>query len=343
MKIKGMTRTIKALLLDKIAKSRGNGALISQKISSQGYLSAHSGVGSGKKRIIARFLAKRPKQWLRATSPCPQKEGKRKWARVRIPLVALILVVLSYGLLQGPFRTVLDGVQPFRIHEVQISGCVMTSTNELRKFADISYELNMLTLDPEQIKRKLLAHPWIAKAALRRIWPDRLAITVTEYRPVAMVSGGAGEKDGLRYMDRKGSIFAKVRPGQDLDFPVITGLYKVTAECDKKEMLAAVSLFLRLASHNNPNLPAQDVSEIHIDQDGGLILYLVEQPFPIIFGKGKGKGEVRRKFTQLREVLAELYRKKRGKAIIENVAYIRMDYQANKVLVAKKNAGKRHG
>ncbi len=338
MKIKGMTETIKALL-GKIGKSGQKGSLFSQQVSSQGYRSQHSKVGAGKKGILERYLVKRQKHGRGASSLCLQKEERRRWWRIGVPLVALVLVVLSYGLLQGPFHTVLDGIRPFRIHEVKISGCVITSPNELRKFADISYELNMLTLDPGRIKRKLLEHPWIAKAALRRIWPDRLAVTVTEYHPVAIVSGGAGEEDGLRYMDSKGTIFARVRPGQDLDFPVITGLDSVAAEVDRKEMLAAVSQFLRLASRNNPNLPAQNVSEINIDQDGGLILYLVEQPFPIIFGKG----EVRRKFTQLREVLEELYRKKRGKAMIENVAYIRMDYQENKVLVAKKNAGKRHG
>ena len=116
---------------------------------------------------------------------------------------------------------------------------------------------------------------------------------------------------------------------------MITGIDSLATENDRKEMLAAANLFLRLAERNNPNLPAQNISEIHFTETGSLILYLVEHPFPIYFGKD----EIKRKYSQLRRVLEVLYRKRKGGARLEEVAYIRMDYQKDKVLVARNQKG----
>ncbi len=116
---------------------------------------------------------------------------------------------------------------------------------------------------------------------------------------------------------------------------MITGIDSLHSKEEKKEMIVTANLFLRLAERNNPNLPAQDISELHFTRKGELILYLVEHPFPIYFGRE----QIKRKYTQLRQVLEVLYRKKRGGASIEKVAYIRMDYQKNKVLVARHHAG----
>jgi cell division protein FtsQ len=221
----------------------------------------------------------------------------------------------------------------FRIHEIEINGCVMTDPATLRRFADISYEMNMLTIDREEMQQRLEEHPWIARATVRRIWPDGLTIGVTEYRPQALVLQEGAK--GFEYFDKKGTVFAEVNSGQEIDLPVITGLDTFDTESEKKELLATAAEFLRLAGRNNPNLPAQNVSEIHFSNGGELTLYLVEHPFPIYFGRG----EVKRKYYQLRKVLEVLYRKRKGRAMIEKVAYIRMDYQKNKVLVAKRHAG----
>ena len=236
-------------------------------------------------------------------------------------------------LVTGPMQKLYGNIKYFRIQEIEVSGCVKTNPVSLRRFADISYEMNMLTIDPEEIQDRLEEHPWIKAASVRRIWPDAITVKINEYRPQALVvQEGKGE---FEYLDRKGNIFAAVRPGQEMDFPVITGLDTFDTDTEKKELLGTAISFLKLAGRNNPNLPSQNVSEIHFSSQGELILYLVEYPFPIYFGKG----EIRRKYYQLRKVLEVLYRKKKGNAIIDNVAYIRMDYQKNKVLVAQRQAG----
>ena len=87
------------------------------------------------------------------------------------------------------------------------------------------------------------------------------------------------------YLDSRGGIIAAVNPSQELDFPVITGLEKfqfnsVTSE-NIPEPLQDVYALLKLANRNNPILPEQNISEIHLAENGELVLYLLDKPFPI--------------------------------------------------------------
>ncbi len=293
----------------------------------------HSSTGVRKKSLREKWQARK------AGTKQKQKLGSlhRGGSGQRIPLRFLLiagLLLLGCGLvLPGWGRHLLGDLQYFRIHDIEFSGCVVTSDRDLKKFSGISYEMNMLTIDAAAVKSRLQQHPWVEYANVRRIWPDRLEVSIQEHRPLALVAID-GEK-GFRYLSRKGENFAVVAPGQDIDFPVITGIDGITSGSEREKIISEILSFLKLARMNNPNLPAQNVSEIHCTPEGELVIFLVKHPFPIYFGKG----DIKRKYYQLRKVLGILYRKKKGKVLIESVAYIRMDYQENKVLVAKSLAG----
>jgi len=317
------------------SKSERTSSPLAQKFSNgQSYKNGHSGSGTRKKSFLEKWRTKKEKR-LQKKPIFPVGRNTEKQNRLPLNGFLFIGVMLTgvYLFVMGPMQSLYGNLQYFRIHEIEVSGCVMTTPAALRKFADISYELNMLSIDPDAMQNRLLKHPWVAGAAIRRIWPDRLNVVIREYRPHALVV--QEDKDGFEYLDRKGTVFATVIPGQDIDFPVISGLDAFDTEAEKKELLNVATSFLSLAARNNPNLPTQNISEIHFSSDGELILYLVDHPFPIYFGKG----EIKRKYYQLRDVLGVLYRKKRGVSMIDKVAYIRMDYQKNKVLVAKNQAG----
>lgn len=297
------------------------------------YRANHLGAQPRKKGLREKWLAKRGSRRQKSICAIGGTNEKKSFRALKPALFCVVFLIGGYLIVTGPLKILYGNWSYFRINEIEISGCIMTTPNSLRKFADISYEMNMLTIDPDAMEARLLNHPWVSKAEIRRIWPDRLAVTIREYRPNALII--QAEKEGFNYLDRKGKIFAAVTSGQDLDFPVITGLDAFNTKEEKERLLSEATLFLRLAERNNPNLPAQNISEIHFNRDGELILYLVEQPFPIYFGKG----DIKRKYYQLRKVLEVLYRKRKGKAIIGDVAYIRMDYQNDKVLVIRSSTG----
>ena len=334
MKNRTLLEKIRAFFGRKDKTGRSSSPLTQKFSNTKAYKSSHSGSGTRKKSFLEKWRTKRGER-LQQKSIFPMGRNTDTLNRAPFKAFLLIGVILTgaYLFVTGPLQSFCGNLQTFRIHEIEISGCVMTTPAALRKFADISYEMNMLTIDPSAIQKRLEKHPWVAGATLRRIWPDRINIVINEHRPNALIVQEG--KDGFEYFDRKGNVFATVIPGQEIDYPVITGLDEFDTKAERRKLLDAATSFLSLAARNNPNLPAQNISEIHFSSDGELILYLVEHPFPIYFGKG----EIKRKYYQLRKVLEVLYRKKKGISMIDKVAYIRMDYQKNKVLVANNQAG----
>ena len=325
----GVLQKIK-LLFGRRQKNHGSITGYSEKMQKQPrYTARYVGAESGKKSFKEKLIQRRDR---RAAS---RQERFVKGLR-NVLLTGIAVAAFAWTgqqVLMGPLQGVFDNWEYFRIQKIEITGCRATNAAELKKLAGISYQLNMLTLDPIELKKRLQKHPWVANASIQRVWPDGLVVQVKEHRPEALIV--CGETNSFSYLNRKGQIFTAVMQGQELDFPVITGLDTVEGSVRKEEMLADVLLFLKLTKRNNPNLPEQNISEIHLTEDGELIVYLVKHPFPIYFGRGK----ISNKYVQLWKVLEVLYQKRRGGSLIEKVAYIRMDYQDNKVLVARSSTG----
>ena len=326
-----MIEKLKQKLAGKKLKKQSS-SVFAQRVQQSGYKAPHLGTETRKKPFW--------KRWKTTRKAVPQSSGlsgKEKPRKV-LPVLGGTAAVCGlvgglYFLISGPLHDAFDTLRYFRIHEIDISGCRTVDVEALRKYAGISYALNMLSLDPDSIQDRLVQHPWIQSAKVKRVWPDGLEITVREHKPQALLAEQNGKQ--WRYVSSSGVVFATPEQGQEVDFPVITGFDAIPDKDMRQKLLGEANLFLRLAERNNPNLPAQNVSEIHFSKEGEMVLYLVEHPFPIYFGKG----DVKRKYSQLRRVLEVLYRKSKGRAAIENVAYIRMDYQKDKVLVARNEKG----
>jgi len=79
-------------------------------------------------------------------------------------------------------------------------------------------------------------------------------------------------------MNRDGKVFIRVGAGMDIDLPVITGLERVKEEERRRQALTDILGFLRQTQKNNPNLPMQAVSEMHVNDIGELVIFLVEYP-----------------------------------------------------------------
>jgi hypothetical protein len=213
----------------------------------------------------------------------------------------------------------------------------MSNEAQIRTLADIKQGDQLFSVPPEEIEARVRQHPWIDQVEVERVWPDTLTIRVHEHRPLAMINiegGHEGGQQGLYYLDHQGIIFAPVESLQDIDYPVITGF--VPPEGSEKipgldlrgdAMTEDVSEFLHVAARGNPILPLQSISEIHVNREKGIIVYLVEHPFPIYIGYGN----VEKRYYQLVKLLEWFYRKKR----IEGIEEIRMDYHEGRILVAR--------
>ena len=266
-------------------------------------------------------------------------KGLRNTCRPRLKLLiramALLILVAGLGFGSKYLYHTLCGCDFFQITAVKINGNRMTSKEQITALSRVDIHSNLLAINAGQIESLLKSHPWIAAADVIRDWPNRLLIHVKEKKPVALLN----RETGQFYLDIRGQIIAAASPSQELDFPVITGLenfpFNTTGSAQIPESLHNAILFLKLANRNNPILPVQNISEIHVAERGELILYLLDRPFPIFLGTD---GKISTRYYRLVKVLKDLYKTRE----FSEVTYIRLDYQKDTILVGKTAATTMH-
>lgn len=243
-----------------------------------------------------------------------------------LTLVVCIVVGVSY-LLPDNF----DKLPFFQVSAITYSGNKNIPNEKLREASKITlHQTSLLGLNCAKVEAGLFTVPWVARAEVKKNWPSTVEISIVENVPVALVHRDGPAGDELQYIDKKGTPFLTVKPGADIDFPVITGLAAINEPEVQKNALTEVLIFLDKINGNNPQLPAESVSEIHLNRDGEMVVYLVEYPFPIFFGSR----DTSKKYYRLVQVLKTLYKQK-GKGSISKIEYIQMDYLNDKVLVAQ--------
>ncbi|PHR30509.1 MAG: hypothetical protein COA36_00425 [Desulfotalea sp.] len=260
--------------------------------------------------------------------------GSLKIGRVVVSATVILLIFVCGG--RDYALKKLQEIEYFKVTELSITGGSVLSEKELRVMAGIiAHQTSLLGMDTEKIEAKMQADPWIANAMVQRNWPSGVDIEVEENIPLALLLTKTTKGTELHYIDKKGHTFILLAPGGNIDYPVVTGLSEIEDELLRGAALKEVLIFLNKARRNDPHLPIQSLSEVHVTKEGGLVVYLVDYPFPIFFGNGNTK----QKYGRLVEVLKALYKKEKGKDLISAVEYIQMDYLQDKVLVAQDGQG----
>ncbi|NNK95235.1 MAG: FtsQ-type POTRA domain-containing protein, partial [Desulfobacterales bacterium] len=265
-------------------------------------------------------------------------DKRNTWPR---KLVLVICLAASVGLFIradgiGNVAGIFEKLDYFRISSITVSGCRKASTVKVRNSSGLQVSSSLLAVDSEAVTQAIKAeNKWVKTVDVIKHWPDKVVLQIGEFVPYALLAVGAEEHASLFYLDQKGESFAQVEGGMDLDYPVISGLEQVTDSAERVKLLKESLHFLRLVRGNDPNLPAQSISEIHLTSDHGIIVHLVEHPFPIFYGSG----EVRKRYIRLKKVLEVLYRPRKTGMDIARVTYIKMDYLTNKVIVGYRDSG----
>jgi len=296
-------------------------------------------VKKGRKRLSLSRMRNKIRQNRRVRKDTFDTQLNRRPSPLRLlPLGLTVLAVSMFFVFDGEKMVggVFHDISIFKVRDLDFVGCESTSKDRLRLLTGINlYQTSLIGLDTDVVAANVEQDPWVSKAVVKRNWPSEIVIEVVEHQPVAMINKSTTEQPQLFYVDKTGTAFLEVSPGQDVDYPVITGLDLFTEEAQRQEIFADVYAFLKYAGRNNPNLPAQSVSEIHINDQGEMVIYLVDHTFPIFFGKG----DIYEKYIRLVKVLEALYKEKRKGMLISGVEYIRMDYLNDKVLVAQSESG----
>ncbi|MFL9826308.1 cell division protein FtsQ/DivIB [Rhodoplanes sp. SY1] len=116
--------------------------------------------------------------------------------------VAIILSSIGFGIVRGDHAPVVLGALAdvrdmaanavgFRITGVALTGHKHLSRDEVLAIAGITGRSSLLFLDAADARARLRANPWVAEATVQKLYPDRVAIDITERAAFAL-----WQKDG---------------------------------------------------------------------------------------------------------------------------------------------------
>ena len=197
--------------------------------------------------------------------------------------VAVVAVISAFFILVHDILTQCDY---FKISLLTIEGAQRLSEKEIAQQARVGRGINILAVNLSLVRKRLLAHPWIAEAGVSREIPSGLTIRIKEHRPLAVVD--VGQKFLINH---SGRIFKTWDASDPADLPVVGGLNvldlpPVYGQTDPSEgefarkrtaPFKAVMKVLRLGRQQGSILPNRSIRKIRVDRQIGLTLYAFDR------------------------------------------------------------------
>lgn len=207
------------------------------------------------------------------------------------------ILVLGAGL-SRLYYEILDA-HWFKLEQIDIAGIKALDRTQVLDAMGLIRGESTLGISAPRVAERLEKLPLVESASVRVDYGGRIAVSIVERRPVAVLR--CGEQNML--MDSKGLIFAKVNPGQKNPFPLITGL--CGADVKTGDRVGADSLQhineLLSAVEDSKWLSTSAIDECRWAGDGFTII-LGKRAIPVHFGKE----DFASKLTKLKNVLSTL-------------------------------------
>ena len=201
----------------------------------------------------------------REREPQRAPAGGRALAAVAIVLELIVLVWLLSG-------------TPFALRSIDVSGVHHLSAAQVRLATGLTGHPSVIGLDADTIRRKLQELPWVRTAAVTPVLPDRLDITVQEWRAVAVYHAAGGDY----LLNDEGTVLERVPPiagPLEIDGPDKTSPAAGHRVLDPQLLQALLSL-----DGAFPQATGWGVTRFALDSCENLTL--VAQPgFTVLFGR----------------------------------------------------------
>jgi cell division protein FtsQ len=198
----------------------------------------------------------------------------------KVGRVAALLGVVLYG----GYRVVHDvlNADALTITRISVNGNSRLSRGEVVALLDGIRGSNMLTVDLDAWRQKLLTSPWVADAAIRRVLPGTVNVVISERQPM-----GIGRiNDDLYLIDDRGGIIDQFGPNYaEFDLPVIDGLAAPPRDNGPlvDDARAALAARVLAALQAKPAL-AKRVSEIDVSDVRDAVVLLKGDPALVRLG-----------------------------------------------------------
>ncbi|MBU6374744.1 MAG: FtsQ-type POTRA domain-containing protein [Bdellovibrionales bacterium] len=132
-------------------------------------------------------------------------------------------------------------------------------------------KVSLISLDLENIQRRLFANHWVRNVVLTKRFPQTLSVQVIYREPVALLQGPQGV---LKYVDSDGSLFGPVTLKGRSDLPLIHGLPQGAGG---EKLLGQAMAALRAWSSHAWKTPNQ-ISQLTWDEEEGFTAWIAFDP-----------------------------------------------------------------
>lgn len=186
---------------------------------------------------------------------------------------ALLLVgTMSLSLIFG--YDVLTQCDYFKSRRILIEGTHRLKRAEILRQTGIRPGVNILAVNLPLVRKRLLAHPWVAEAQVQRELPATLMVRIREQQPLAVVDLGR------RFLiNRDGQVFKALEKSDPQRLPLITGLdFRDFSPrgLPATRPFRAVMAVLQLGGTAKSVLPNTGIRRIAVDRDCGLTLLVAD-------------------------------------------------------------------
>jgi cell division protein FtsQ len=176
---------------------------------------------------------------------------------LRIALWLIALAGMAWGAREA--RSFLVSDPRFRFEKLEIRGAAYTSRARIQNVFSSDFNHGILQIPLAERRRHVLAIDWVRTAAITRIWPDRIVVTVTERRPVAFaklpVAGTL--RHWLALIDDEG-VLLSLPPKVRFALPVLSGISEEQSDEERRIRVESMS---HLLADLGPQ--SKDISEIN--------------------------------------------------------------------------------
>jgi hypothetical protein len=196
----------------------------------------------------------------------------------------------------------------FAIQELDVQTDGIISVDQLRRWAGVAPEENLLALDLARVKRDLEMDSRIEFVSVERILPRTLRIRVSEREPVAQVNAFSPRRIGgiewaVYYLDAEGYVMLPLDPRQRAtrvsqgtnSLPVITGISASELQPGRRILSPSVQAALQLimAFDQSPMAAVVDLKRVDVSSPVVLVA-TTGQGSEVVFGLADLDQQLRR-------------------------------------------------
>jgi cell division protein FtsQ len=241
------------------------------------------------------------------------KQARQKFVgrlKTGLKLVALIAAVLGFSSLFMAGYAAVTHTAYFRIATIQVHGVSRLNRHAVLAQAKIRRGDNLLAVNLALVRKRLLAHPWIASARVSREIPATISIDIVEHQALAVL-----KLDREYLIDTDGRIFKTYEADDPQDLPKITGMAYADISLGGDQLspvMAAAIQALQVSRGEHCTIPYAQIRELHVDPKIGVVLTAWQEGRRIKLGFGRFQV----KFERIGELLAHLKKNRKWRDFV---------------------------